>query len=135
MSLVRDPNGLAIVSHRHSRCSFLRANSPGLVFVLDESNSLSSRHQSGFDEPFEATKHGSKRLLVRIVGNIPQEQNLVRGKVFVWDNGRRCTSGRLETGTLGRLGWSGSIDRTGGTFEFLLSLEGFVGLFAFWWIP
>lgn len=130
LSLVSNPNRLATLPHRHPRGSLLGTDSARLVLVLDERNSLSARHQSDLLESLEASKNSSKTLLVRRVGEVPQEQNLVGREILVRDDSRRRTAGGLETSSLGGFGRTRRVGGAGGTLELLLSFESLVSLFA-----
>ena len=79
MSLVCNANGLVLVAHGHTRSGLLGADGTGLGFILDERNTLAAGHQSDFLEALEPAKDLGQTLLAGIVGEIPQEQNLVGG--------------------------------------------------------
>lgn len=132
LSLVRNADRLAIVSHGHPRRSFFRTDRTRLVLVLDECDPFPSWHQPNLLETLEPAEDRGEALLVRVVWQIPEEQNLVRGKVFVWNNGTSSGIGRLETRASRSLGWTAGFGsgRTSRTLEFLLCFEGFLGLFA-----
>lgn len=130
MPLEGDPNRFPSLAHGHSRRSLLRTDRPRLVLVLDERNTLSPRHCSDLTESLEATEHSREVLLVRRLGKLPEEQNLVRGQVLVRDySGGRASSG-LEASPLGGFRWACTFGGPGGTLEFLLGFEGLMGLFA-----
>jgi hypothetical protein len=130
LSLVSDADRLALGPHRHVRRSFLRTDGTRLVLVLDEGDPLSPRNQSDFLEAFEPTKYSGKALLVRGIGQVPQEKDLVGRKVLVGNDSCCCTGGRFEARALDCLGWTRCVGRTRGPLELLLSFQGFVGLFA-----
>lgn len=129
LPLVRNPDGLSSIPHRHPRRSLLRTYSSRLVLVLDESNPLPARHQSRFSEPLEPTKHRRQTFLIHPIRQIPQEKNLVGREVLVGDNSSGSSGAGLETGAFGHLrgpsGLSGAR-----TLEFLLGFEGLMRLFA-----
>lgn len=131
LPLERNANRLALISHGHSRGSLLRTDSARLGLVLDESNTLPARNQSDFLESFEPAKDRAETLLGGIVGQFPQEENLVRGQVLVWDDGGGGTGCWLQAGALCSLGWACRLGGSGGALEFLLGFEGFLGFLPF----
>lgn len=128
--MVGNANRLALVAHGHARRSLLGADCSSLGLVFDESNSLATGHQSDFLESFEPAKDSRQTFLCCVVRQFPQEQNLVGWEVLVGNDSGGSSSGGLETGTFGGLGWACGFDSGSGTLEFLLCLEGLVGLFA-----
>lgn len=135
MSLVSNPNRPAIVPHRHPRRCLLRADGTRLVLVLDERNPLAARHQPHLAEAFEAAEDGGKGIRVDVVGQVSQEQDLVRREVFVGDDGGSGRSGGLESSAPGCFRWTTGVGRsranTGGSLQLLLRLERFLGLLSF----
>lgn len=130
LPLERNTNGLALLSHGHSCSSLFRGDSARLVLVLDECNALAARHQSDFLESFEPTEDCRETLLACVVGQLPQEQNLVGREVLVRDDSSRSTGRRLEPSALGGLCRACAVGTSGGALEFLLGFEGIVGLLA-----
>lgn len=132
LALIRNANGLSLISHGHTRRSLFGTDSTRLALVLDERNTLSARHQSDFLETLESAEDGRQTLLARVVGELPQEEDLIGRQVLVWHDSGRSTGGRLEAGSLGCLGWARSVSSgSGGALESLLGFEGVVGLFPF----
>jgi hypothetical protein len=72
-------------------------------------------------------------ILIRRIGEVPQEQNLVWWQVLVGNDGCCGAGCGLEACALGCLCWAagGLGNAAGWALELLLGFEGFVGLSAF----
>ena len=91
LTLVRDLHRFALCADRCIRCRLLGRNSKLLILKFGESNGPDG-HQTDFLEAFEALEDGCEVVLVHVVGDVLQEEHLVRSYVFVWDGGGTCLS-------------------------------------------
>lgn len=130
LSLICDPDRDPGISHWHSRRCFFGTDGTGFVLVLHERNSLPSRNQAHFSEPFETAEDGRERLRIDVVGQISDEKDLVRREILVWDDSRRGRTGGFEASPARSFRWSAAVSllSSSWSFEFLLCLEGFLCL-------
>lgn len=97
LPLVCDLDVLSAIQLHASRV-LLGTDGTRLVLVLHKRNTSSSGYQTNFAEALEMTKDIGKSLDIAVVGEILNEQNLVRREVFVgYDGGGGRPSG-FETG-------------------------------------
>jgi len=97
LSLIRDLHDLRSITQRHTSGILLRADRTRLSLILNKRNSSSSGHQSYFPKALESTKDSSQSIDIVLLGQVLDEQDLVRRQILVWDDSS-CTSVRgLET--------------------------------------
>lgn len=133
LSLICDPDRDPGIPHRHSRRCLLGTDGARLVLVLDERNPFPSRDQPHFSETFETAEDGRERLRIDIVGQISNEEDLVRREILVWNDGRRSSTGGFETSATSGFRRSATVGllSSSWSFEFLLCLEGLLRLSSF----
>lgn len=127
LSLICDFDVLASIQ-LHTSCTLLGTDCPGLVLVLHERNSSSSRHQTYFAEALETAKDVGKSLDIAVVGKVLDEKNLVRGEILVrYHSGGRRASGLEASASccLRRTSrlvatWSGALEALLFSFQSLL---------------
>jgi hypothetical protein len=75
LTLERDSDG--VITQRHACCGLFGADSSVLGFVLDESNTLASRHSTDLLEASKAREDGCEGIDSVVLGHLSDEQNLV----------------------------------------------------------
>lgn len=109
MALVSDTNGT--VSKRDTSSSFLSTDGAIFGLILDEGDTRATWHETDFSKAGEAAEDGCKLIDTVIVGELPNEQDLVRWEVFIRNDTGTGTTSTLEPGTtrcldaLSRLFW------------------------------
>ena len=82
LPLESHPNSL--LTQRNPSRSLLRRNRPILILILHERNAFAPRHHTRILIAWKSSEHCREHLLGVVFGQLPQEQGLVRRKVFVW---------------------------------------------------
>lgn len=99
LTLIRNLDSLPRLSQNHARCILFGGYCPLLRLVLDERYPLAAGDSSRLPEPLEAAKNGRQGLHVVGVGQVLDEEDLVRRQILVGDHGGSRGVGGLEAGT------------------------------------
>ena len=99
LSLVCDLHNLRAIAQRHASRILLRADSTRLSFILNESNTSSSRHQTDFSKTLKSSKDRSQSINIIFLRQVLHEENLIRRKVLVRDDCSCSSTCRFETST------------------------------------
>lgn len=107
LPLIRDLHCLLAALERHSCRVLLGRYGALLGFVLDEGDPLPAGHQTHLAETVEAAENLRKRIHGEVVGEVLNEENLVRRQVLVGNNRGGGRSGGLESSAARGLRGSG----------------------------